>query len=290
MGIKNRIGSQLAKWGGVQTAIWSMLVRLNLDATKTWKDNPTKAMRESEHFFQENVERIAKIKNFLADDLSRIVYTNQILYRQTYDRKKYASPYNRKNQYFPEDIIGLSDKEVFVDCGAYVGDTALRFMKRAQGKYKGIVCFEPQKDNFKLLKNFSQRKSNVAVYCYGVGKESTTLYIDGEGTSAKIEEKKTSSSEKIQICALDDIPECQNATFIKMDIEGFEYEALQGADDIIKKNTPVLAICIYHSDEDMLRIPEMIHEKYPEYDLYVRQHFILPLETVLYAMPKAAIS
>ena len=84
--------------------------------------------------------------------------------------------------------------------------------------------------------------------------------------------------------ALDDVPECQDVTFLKMDIEGAEWDTLHGATNIIEKNKPTLAICIYHSDEDMLRIPEFIQSKWPEYKLYVRQHFFLPLETVLYAV------
>ena len=83
---------------------------------------------------------------------------------------------------------------------------------------------------------------------------------------------------------MDHCDEAQAATFIKMDIEGAEMNALRGARTIIQKNKPKLAICIYHSDEDMLRLAEWIHETVPEYKLYVRQHSNCICETVLYAV------
>ena len=83
---------------------------------------------------------------------------------------------------------------------------------------------------------------------------------------------------------MDAVPECQNATWIKMDIEGAELNALRGAKGIIRRNHPKLTICIYHSDEDMIRIAEYIHELVPEYKLYVRNHTGRQTEIVLYAV------
>ena len=68
-----------------------------------------------------------------------------------------------------------------------------------------------------------------------------------------------------------------------MDIEGSELPALKGAVNIIKRNKPKLAICIYHSDSDMIDIAEWIHTVVPEYRLFVRQHSWEITETVLYA-------
>ncbi|WP_026491286.1 FkbM family methyltransferase [Butyrivibrio sp. XPD2002] len=88
----------------------------------------------------------------------------------------------------------------------------------------------------------------------------------------------------IKICSIDDTPECEGASFIKMDIEGAEWDALHGAEKTICRNKPKLALCIYHSDEDMIRIAEYIHELVPEYRLYVRHHTRRNHETVLYAV------
>lgn len=89
---------------------------------------------------------------------------------------------------------------------------------------------------------------------------------------------------KVPVRSLDQVAECKDATFIKMDIEGSEYYALVGARNVICKNKPKLAICMYHSDEDMLRLVELIHEMVPEYRFYIRQHSNSVCETVLYAV------
>ena len=84
--------------------------------------------------------------------------------------------------------------------------------------------------------------------------------------------------------AIDNVEDCRDATFIKMDIEGSEYEALIGAQNTIKKNRPKLAICIYHSDEDMLRLIELIANWDLGYKFYIRHHAQKISETVLYAI------
>ena len=118
-------------------------------------------------------------------------------------------------------------------------------------------------------------------------KETYILFFDNSNTGRETFRVYDSEKESvpIEVVALDDIEECSDVTFLKMDIEGSEYEALRGAAGIIEKKRPVLAICIYHSDEDMLRIPELIKQKYPDYVLYVRQHVYVTCESVLYAIP-----
>ncbi len=76
-----------------------------------------------------------------------------------------------------------------------------------------------------------------------------------------------------------------DVNFIKMDIEGSEIEALQGAKYLIKKNKPVLAICLYHKPDDLWEIPILINRIYNGYDMYLRVHGDMCLETVLYCIP-----
>ncbi len=94
----------------------------------------------------------------------------------------------------------------------------------------------------------------------------------------------TDKYDVIEVTAIDNCDVCREATFIKMDIEGAEWEALHGAEKTIVRNHPTLAICIYHSNEDMVRIIPYIHHLCPKYRLYVRQHSYGTSETVLYAV------
>jgi len=86
----------------------------------------------------------------------------------------------------------------------------------------------------------------------------------------------------IDTISIDALELQEKVTLIKMDIEGAELSALHGAKKTILRDKPKLAICLYHSDEDMIRIAEYVHEIVPEYKLYVRHHWINGAETVLY--------
>ena len=82
--------------------------------------------------------------------------------------------------------------------------------------------------------------------------------------------------------SLDKFQECYEATYIKMDIEGEEMNALRGAQKLIKEKKPKLAISIYHKDSDMIEIAQFIHNLVPEYKMYVRQHSHSFYDTILY--------
>lgn len=75
-------------------------------------------------------------------------------------------------------------------------------------------------------------------------------------------------------------------TFIKLDVEGAEYQALLGAEHTIASYKPKLAICTYHKLEDIWELPSLIHEMNPEYRFYLRHYSFAENETVLYAMPR----
>lgn len=83
---------------------------------------------------------------------------------------------------------------------------------------------------------------------------------------------------------LDDVLQGAACTLLKMDIEGAEYNALLGAAKTIEQHRPKLVVCVYHSLEDYVRIPELLMERYPFYRFFLRQHSATSGETVLYAL------
>jgi hypothetical protein len=74
-------------------------------------------------------------------------------------------------------------------------------------------------------------------------------------------------------------------TFIKMDIEGSEIDALNGAAGIIRRDKPKLAVCVYHKPSDLWKIPLLVHNLQPKYQFYLRHYSNHLSDTVLYAMP-----
>ena len=86
------------------------------------------------------------------------------------------------------------------------------------------------------------------------------------------------AADNIETVILDDFLHGERVTFIKMDIEGAELDALRGASRIIKEQKPKLAISIYHRLEDIIEIPKLIISLRPDYRLYVN-HISLPVCT-----------
>ena len=244
--------------------------------------NPVpKAMLEARVFFNANIDRVNNIRSILADELSKNTFDKLIHMRQYYSKGDIPQ-YNYFNQYFPEDIISLSN-EVFVDGGAFTGDTLLKFAKLCPN-YKRIIAFEPDKSNITKLKNKIIGKRDIYVVEAGMADRTGTANFVSESTGMYSFFSDEDTGCSVPVVRIDEVPECRNATFIKMDIEGAEMSALKGAEKTIKENKPKLAICIYHSNEDMIRIAEYIHDLVPEYKIYMRAHNMGIAENVLYAV------
>lgn len=147
------------------------------------------------------------------------------------------------------------------------------------------MAFEPGNSNYKVLsKKFVEGDVTVTMIKKGLSDSEKHLRFLDRGSSSGIVSQDVSTGTMIPVTNIDSVEECRDATFIKMDIEGAEMEALYGAKETIMRNHPKLAICIYHSDADMIRIAEYIHGLVPEYKLYVRHHTKRNHETVLYAV------
>lgn len=193
----------------------------------------------------------------------------------------------QQTQYFdlPEFYELKTDEEVFVDGGAYDGSTSLQFMEWCNNKYKKIYVLEPDSLNIEKCKKKLKAVSEDKIVLCNKGlaeKEEVLHFTNSHDGSAKISEDGDSC---IEVVSLDNlIPE--NVTFIKMDIEGAEYQAILGAKRLLEEYKPKLAISMYHKPEDMWEIPSLILKINPEYKFYLRHYTMTKdgLETVLYAI------
>lgn len=200
---------------------------------------------------------------------------------------------NEEAQYFDLDIIKLGENEVFVDAGVLSGGTTLEFLKRCNNKYKKIYLFEPGDKAYDMSKK-NMDNHNVENYeLHKVGlwdkKDTLTFYDNSCGASFVIDSKRTNVTEnykeiKIEVNSLDNVLKGEEVTFIKMDIEGSELNALKGAKETILKYKPKLAISIYHKPEDIIELPAYIKSLVPEYKLYLRHYSNIQTETVLFAV------
>lgn len=268
---------------GITRKINSLIIRSN---DKNDRAKPNEKMKASEQFYKQNHERLQNVLDLLSDEKSKKVLGGVIQYR-IHKTPISQELYSENDQYFVRELIHISPDEVFIDGGAYTGDTIQQFMdtaRRQKVKYKRIIAFEPDGKNYKMLSNYYGKKKNVTLIKKGLSIKEDTLYFKAAGAAACIVDNEKDASYKVPVVNIDSVKACREATWIKMDIEGAEMDALRGAEDTIKRNHPKLTICIYHSDEDMIRIIEYIHELVPEYKLYVRHHSRSSVETVLYAI------
>ena len=189
------------------------------------------------------------------------------------------------NEYFDDEYYSVSDNEVFVDCGAFDGDSIKLFVDFTKGRYDNIIGLEPDTISFKKLCDATKEYHDVKLICCATGKDNTKMSFSSKGVLGSTF-SENGDGDLIDVKRLDDILEGERPTLIKMDIEGAELDTLIGAENTIKKYRPKLAVCIYHKIEDIISIPKYLHSIVPEYTFKVRQHSSSMLETVLYAEVK----
>lgn len=182
-----------------------------------------------------------------------------------------------------EKIIITRPGEIFIDAGAYSGETCEAF-SRWCSDYSKIYLMEPDVLMFQIASEYVKVKKINNVICVNKGAYSHETEIafmnDAALGSSNINENGT---DKIWTTSIDGMLNGKEATYIKMDIEGAEMEALRGAEETIQKYMPKLAISIYHKDDDLWKIPCYIKGKYPQYKLFIRHYTPFTTETVLYA-------
>lgn len=231
-------------------------------------------------FFVQNRDKYQQVYAMLADDFSKAVYLERM--KRVYllnDLSAIVSPADE--EYF-DKVNKLSEEEVFIDCGGYDGDTSLRLIDRCQGRYKKLIVFEPELCKQEVIER-NLKNTNHVVYPYGVWNKAEMLCFDARGDAASRITNGNSNS-KVQVVALDDFIYDEKPTFIKMDIEGAELEALIGARKTIQTYKPKLAVCLYHRPQDLFEIPLYIKSLEESYRLYIRQYANSRYETVCYAV------
>ena len=232
-----------------------------------------------------NMDELRSLYDRLSDYRSKAVLTEIIKnwYDFDYTRvlKMQESLYS---DYFDHDLIKPLDEEVFVDAGGYTGDTVVDFDKNYRS-YKKIISYEIMPSLCEKIRENTKGLHDIDVRNKGLAEKNGIMYVnDKEDSIGQLQEAGETAVEVV--CLDDDIKE--KVTWIKMDIEGAEYNALQGCRRHIEEEAPLLTICVYHNYDDIVRIPELIQSMRDDYHYYLRSNSIVPIpsEFVLFAIPK----
>lgn len=207
--------------------------------------------------------------------------------------KNYCCSVMENNAFWAIPQFKNTGNEVFIDAGAYVGDTLEQFIWNNSGAFDKIYAFEPGERPYKamqfrvdrLMKEWNVNANKIICVKAGLGEQDSTLsyaYNEISPQSSNFVSYNNEKECKVKIYSLDSFIKDEAVTMIKADIEGFEIEMLKGAKNTIKRFRPKLAISIYHKPEDLFAIPTFIYSLVPEYKMAIRHHSSTLLETVLY--------
>jgi FkbM family methyltransferase len=250
-------------------------------------------------------DQVAKAFDLWVDDESRAEYIAQLRYITSLDSSGTLDRLPPEDTYFPADLVHCGNDEVFVDCGAFDGDTLQEFLKRCGGSFRQAFAIEPDPDTFGRLQTYlssvgPEIRDKVRTHHTALGhtsgpvafKACGTVYsqvTSGSGSRAYMPtvDARTASIE-MNCATLDELLEGWVPTFIKMDIEGAELDALKGARRTIQSASAVLAICNHHTLDDLWKVPLAIHElSGGQYQLYLRRHGEDCWEVMCYGLPPA---
>ena len=232
-------------------------------------------------FINQNFDKISKVHDLLADEQSKQVYENVLKFYYTGDITLLDEITTDKNEAF-ENILKLDSNEVYVDLGAYNGDTIDEFLHYCGGSYRKIIAFEPNSKNFSKLKAHCGELENIDMWELGAYSHNTVLEFNNKaGRNSAISEVGT----KTRVASVDCILCGMSATYIKADVEGADYETLLGMKGTLQNFKPKLNFSAYHRFEDIFRLALLINELNPDYKIYLRHHPYIPAwDTNLYCI------
>jgi len=225
-------------------------------------------------WLQAHASQLQMVYDKLADERSREVFADILNYKIS-GKLKYLENSTSQRQEDLMELLDFSGNEVYVDLGAYDGDTIREFLKLTRGAYSKIFALEPDKKNFIKLQRFIEQEqvSNATLLNRGIWSQpgEHNFFQRGGRMSSLSEQGKVS----IEVDSLDNILGKGAVSYIKMDVEGAEEEALIGGREHLAKYMPKLFVAGYHRDDDLWKLPQLLWNIAP-YKIYLRRHPYVP--------------
>lgn len=236
--------------------------------------------------FRLYVDGYERTMTLLADEFSRKTLRDFLMAKKTGDATEDLSncvPYTYFND-LTKSAIEMAGG--YVDCGAFIGDTIENYYSFVGDTDRNVWAFEPDKTSFQRL--FKKYGTSDTVHCIpkGVWNEATVLkFCTLDDDQSLISNEGIT---RIETDTIDSVVGENKVAFIKMDVEGAELNALEGASKTIKRDMPIMAVCAYHRAWDLALLPEFISRfsnNHYYYKLYLRHHVCAAVDLVLYAIP-----
>jgi FkbM family methyltransferase len=236
-------------------------------------------------------EAVLQAAQLWSDERSQQDYVGQLRWRLRLDFSGVTAPCV-DNPFFQPDLLSENSDDVFVDCGAYDGDTLRTILAQGIGRFKRIIALEPDPLNYAKLRAWiesleTEAQARITSFPLAVSSSRGTLRFAGLGTEQS--KASDSGSLEIQSATLDELLAEFSPTYIKMDIEGAEPDAIKGARSIIQRTMPVLAISAYHEPAHLWQLPLLIHSLADGYTFALRPHAQAAWDLICYAIPPSRL-
>jgi len=236
----------------------------------------------------EDIENMKYVLSKLEDDISRAHYLQFIAWHVCREEWIFANaPIIHKEKYFiPEIVNVLTDKERFINIGAYDGEFTLKFMEKVNNKFSVIYAFEPDKDNIdKFLYNLKNYMNNYNIHlipkALGKIEEKKKFY----GEIKYVSQLSELGNKEIEVYKLDNFN--LSPTIVKIHVEGLENEIFDGGLDTIINKRPILMMTVYHNRNGLWNIQKNVMESLGNsYIYYFRLHLWCGTSGIIYAIPK----
>lgn len=235
-----------------------------------------------------NSEDLQRVYKMLADEQSKKVFENVIRYKLSGELKYLRECESPAEEKF--DLLQIGTEEIVVDLGAYDGDTLVEFLNGTSLQFTKLYAMEPDSKNYRKLKRRLYMIGSALLEAYNVGAwdEDTTITFNmraGRSSTASGGTHRAAQYRDIKMMKTDTMLRGQPATYIKIDVEGAEENALRGAAETIAGFRPKLNVALYHRNEDMFKLPLLISGLNKRYKFYMRHHPYIPdWDTNLYCV------
>jgi FkbM family methyltransferase len=231
-------------------------------------------------------EQVASALALFTDEASRERFVDETRARLT-GRFDLLNPPVAERQYLVDDLYRLRDDEVVFDGGAFDGDTLRDWLTQGRG-FARWLAIEPDPANADRLVSFAgtlpeETRSRIRVLHNALGAEQGTASLAGAGPSTRSD---ASVPGDVPVSTIDAISAAARPTFVKLDIEGAEPDALSGGAIAIARDRPVLAVCVYHKQSHLWEIPLQVSGMLDDCDLFLRPHGAEGWDLVLYVVPR----
>ena len=224
-------------------------------------------------YYIQNREDIERAYEIFADSSSKDVFEKIIKFKLSGELEYLLSSFSDKDEVFC-NILKLSHNESYLDLGAYRGDTIDELLGYTNGSCEYITALEPDRKSFAKLKAHTAGMGNIRLYRMGIWSDDMDLPFDGSlGRGSGI---RKDGSEMLAVTKIDTLYKRRRLTYLKMDVEGCERQAIIGGIQTLQRDRPKLNIAVYHRSEDIFSIPLLIHDILPGHRLYLRQHPYIP--------------